>query len=197
MSTLVAARGVRTLLPSGGVVLLRPLGQGESAPLEAVFAAMSGESREHRYLTGLPRLPAPMLAALTDVDGRQHVAWTAVLDGRPVGLARYVLEEPGVAEIAFEVADAHHGSGIGSALVDAVTTVAAAQGVRRLRAVVQPDNRASQRLLGRVGVPLTVSGGLLEGEGRLQLLDPARVDRAAVVHLARAGAWRIHPGVVG
>ncbi|WP_432479644.1 GNAT family N-acetyltransferase [Nocardioides sp. GXQ0305] len=197
MSTLVAARGVRTPLPGGGVVLLRPLGPGESAPLEAVFAAMSAESRHHRYLTGLPRLPAPMLAALTDVDGRRHVAWTAVLDGRPVGLARYVLEEPGVAEIAFEVADAHHGSGIGSALVDAVTTVAAAQGVRRLRAVVQPGNRASQRLLGRVGVPLTVSGGLLEGEGRLQLLDPALVDRAAVVHLARAGAWRIHPGVVG
>ena len=184
-------------LPGGGEVRLRPLRHGESAPLEAVFAGMSGEAREQRYLTGLRRLPTPMVAALTDVDGHRHVAWTAALGGRPVGIARYVLEEPGVAEIAFEVADAYHGAGIGSVLVDAVTTVAAAQGVRRLRALVQPGNQPSVRLLGRIGIRLTVVDGVLEGEGPLRLLDPPRLDRAAVVDLARTTTWRIPPGVVG
>ncbi len=184
-------------LPGGGVVRLRPLSHGETAPLEAVFAGMSGEAREQRYLTGLRHLPGPMVSALTDVDGARHVAWTAELAGRPVGLARYVLEEPGIAEIAFEVVDAHHGAGIGTALVDAVTTVAAARGVRRLRALVHPGNGPSLRMLRRVGVQLTVADGLLEGEGPLRLVDPPRVDRAAVVDLASSTAWRIRPGVVG
>ena len=187
---------VAVALPGGGDVRLRPLRHGESATLEAVFEGMSDEAREQRYLTGLRHLPPPMIRALTDVDGHDHVAWVARLAGRPVGIARYVVEEPGVAEIAFEVVDAHHGVGIGSVLVDTVTTVAAARGVRRLRALVHPGNRASLRLLGRVGVHLTVAGGLLEGEGPLRLLDPARVDRPAVVDLA-SRAWRIGAGVVG
>jgi L-amino acid N-acyltransferase YncA len=188
---------VAVALPGGGVVRLRPLGHGETAPLEAVFAGMSAQAREQRYLTGLHQLPRPLASALTDVDGDRHVAWTATVAGRPVGIARYVVEEPGVAEIAFEVVDAHHGAGIGSTLVDAVTTVAAARGVRRLRALVHPDNRPSLRMLHRIGVRLTVANGLLEGEGPLRLLDPPRVDRAAVVDLARSTAWRIGPGVVG
>ena len=179
---------VAAQLPGGSSVRLRPLRRGETAPLEEVFAGMSPESRAQRYLTGLPSLPPAMLAALTDVDGHRHVAWCAVAGTRPVGIARYFVEEPGVAEIAFEVVDDHHGSGIGSVLVDAVTTVAAAQGVRRLRAVVRPDNRASARLLGRLGLQLAVAGGLLEGEGALRLLDPPRVDRAAIVDLARRTA---------
>ena len=172
-------------LPGGGSVRLRPLGSGETAPVEAVFAGMSPQARAQRYLTGLPTLPPTMLVTLADVDGDRHVAWGAFLGTRPVGIARYVLEEPGVAEIAFEVVDDHHGAGIGTVLVDAVTTVAAARGVRRLRAVVQPGNRASVRLLARLGVRPTVVGGLLEGEGQLRLLDPPRVDRSAVVALAR------------
>ena len=172
-------------LPGGGSVRLRPLGSGETAPVEAVFAGMSPQARAQRYLTGLPTLPPTMLVTLADVDGDRHVAWGAFLGTRPVGIARYVLEEPGVAEIAFEVVDDHHGAGIGTVLVDAVTTVAAARGVRRLRAVVQPGNRASVRLLARLGVQLTVVAGLLEGEGPLRLLDPPRVDRPAVVGLAR------------
>ena len=135
-----------------------------------------------------------MTAALTDVDGHHHVAWVAALGGRPVGIARYLLDDAGVAEVAFEVVDAYHGAGIGTALVDAVTTVAAARGVRRVRASVLPSNRPSRTLVARLGVRLVPADGLLEGEGPLRLLDPPRVDRRAVVALAcqvaAAEAWR-------
>ena len=57
-------------------------------------------------------------------------------------------------------------------------------GFRRVRATLQPDNEPSRRLVTRAGVRLAVSGGLLEGEGDLRLLDPPRVDRHAVVALA-------------
>ncbi len=174
-------------LPGGRLVELRPLRHGEQEPLLAVFEGMSSTSRARRYLTGMVRLPAMMLGALTAVDGHRHVAWLASLDGRPVGIARSVHVDAGVAEVAVEVVDVHHGLGIGSALVDAVTTVAAARGVHRVRAALTPDNEPSRRLVTRVGVRLQVVDGLLEGEGPLRLLEPSRVDRRAVLALAGYG----------
>ena len=177
---------VAVRLPGGGAVALRPLKRGEREPLLAVFDGMSSASRAQRYLTGMVRLPSRTVDLLTDVDGHRHVAWLASIDGRPVGIARALQVDVGVAEVAFEVVDAHHGEGIGSALLDAVTTVLAAQGVRRVSASLLPDNAPSWRLVTRIGVRLHEAGGLLEGEGRLRLLDPPRVDRNAVLALARS-----------
>jgi RimJ/RimL family protein N-acetyltransferase len=145
---------------------------------------MSPEARAQRYFTPMTRLPSAMATALADVDGDRHVAWAAALGDRPVGLARYLLDDTGVAEVAFEVADAFRGAGIGTMLLDSVTTVAAARGVRRVRATVLPGNQPSRRMLVRLGVHLDLVDGLLEGDGPLRLLDPPRVDRQAVVALA-------------
>ena len=124
-----APDAVPVRLPGGLVVALRPLRRGEREPLLAVFDGMSSASRARRYLTGMVRLPSTMLEPLTAVDGHLHVAWLASIHGRPVGIARCVRDDAGVAEVAVEVVDDHHGLGIASALVDAVTTVAAARGV--------------------------------------------------------------------
>jgi RimJ/RimL family protein N-acetyltransferase len=166
---------------------IRPLRAGEEAPLLAVFDQMSPRSRANRYLSGVPALTRGMISALVTVDGRNHVAWLASVDDRPVGIARYVRLEPATAEIALEVADAHHGRGLGTALLDAITTLACVNGIRRVEASVLPENRPSQRLLTKIGVRLRPSGPTLEGEGPLRLLDPQRVHRAAVVALADRG----------
>ena len=171
-------------LPGGDPVELRPLRRGESGPLQSIFEAMSPAARAQRYLTGMPRLPSAWLRALADVDGDHHVAWLAVVRGRAVGVARYVVVAPAVVEIALEVADDHHGRGVGTLLVDALTTTAVASGIRRVRATLLPDNEPSRRLVTRIGVRLSPADGLLEGEGPLRLLDPPRVDRHAVVTLA-------------
>jgi L-amino acid N-acyltransferase YncA len=179
---------VEVRLRDGGVAALRPLGHGESTPLLAVFDGMSAESRALRYLTGLPRLPATMLAMLTDVDDDHHVAWTASVGGEAAGVARYVRQAgcPTTAELAFEVVDRHHGRGLGTVLLDTITTVAAARGVRRVQGTLTPANTPSRHLLHRVGATSHLVDGLLEAEGRLRLLEPAAVDRAAVVRLACA-----------
>jgi len=175
---------VRTRLPGGGYVDLRPLCRGETGPLDLVFGGLSSGSRQRRYLVPMPRLPGSFRRLLTDVDGCDHVAWLALAHGRPAGLARYVRSAPDRADLAFEVVDAQQGRGIGSVLVDAVGTVAAAHGIAWLEAVVEPDNAASLALLGRLGIRLAADGGLLAGRGRLRLPTPARVDRAAVLALA-------------
>lgn len=171
---------------AGDLAELRPLERGEADPLLAVFAGMSLASRAGRYLVGIPRLPRSMLDALTAVDCYDHVAWLASVQRQPAGIARYIRTEPGLAELAFEVADDYQGRGLGAALLDAITTVACVQGVRRVRATVLASNTPSRQLLGRVGVRLPHGDGVLEGEGSLRLLDPPRVDRDAVLALACA-----------
>lgn len=177
-------------------VALRPLQRGEAGPLLAVFEGMTVASRADRYLVGLAALPASMLTALTAVDGYDHAAWLATVREQPVGIARYIRIGPELAEVAFEVADDYQGRGLGALLLDVITTVACAQGVRRVRATALASNTRSRRLLDRVGIRLSPGDGVLEGEGRLRLLDPPRVERSAVLALARAHsdvAWRESP----
>ena len=167
-------------------VTLRPLHAGEEEPLREVFDAMSEQSRASRYLTGMTRLVPSMLRALVDIDGHRHVGWLATVGGRPVGLARYVRleDDPSTAEFALEVVDAQQGRGIGTALTDVISTHAVQAGVLRLRASVKHGNDASRRLMQRIGAGFVPDGQILEGCGRLRLIDPPVVDRAAVRALA-------------
>ena len=166
-----------------GDAVLRPLLPGEVEPQRAVFEEMSAESRRHRFLTPVHHLPGSMWRALGDVDGRDHVAWLATVDGRPAGVGRYVRVAACTAEIAFEVADEHQGLGLGAVLLDAVTTVAAARRIRRLQASVLPSNQRSRHLLTLIGLGLRPVDGLLEGESLFHLLPTPRVDRPGVLRL--------------
>lgn len=181
-------RSVTAALRDGGTAVLRPLGDGETEVLLEVFEQMSPDSRALRYLTGISRLPKPMLHQLSAVDGDRHIAWVAEIGGRPAGIARAVRlpADRATADLAFEVVDAHQGRGLGTVLLDVVTTAAAVRGVQRVSASAAAENGASRHLLGLLGLRGNVSGGILEVEGPLRLLDPARVDRAAVVALVCA-----------
>jgi GNAT superfamily N-acetyltransferase len=167
-----------------GEARLRPLLHGELDPQQAVFDGLSSSSRVDRFLTGLDKLTPGMWRTLTAVDGHDHVAWLATVDGQPAGIARFVRIGPCTADVAFEVTDEHQGRGIGTALLDTVTTVAAAMRIRRLQATALGTNRRSQRLLAKIGVDLHPSDGLLEGESLFHLLDEPVVDRPAVIRLA-------------
>jgi GNAT superfamily N-acetyltransferase len=185
MSTTMFTRthtSVTATLPGGATVVLRPLGRAETGPQLAVLEGMSGASRYQRFLTAIPaRVPAAILTMMSGVDGHRHIAWLASVDGHPAAVARCIQVGSGVADIAIEVVDAQQRRGIGSVLLDAVLTVGATHGVRRLSAVVHPGNRACVRMLGHVGLRLRLVDGVLEGESDLRLPDPARVDRAQVV----------------
>ncbi len=167
----------------GVMVVLRPLRRHETAPVVAVFDALSDLSRARRYLTGMPHLPPRMLRYLADVGRRDHVAWLATIDGQPVGIARYVAVDSCRAEVAFEVVDRDHHRGLGTVLLDTITTVAWANGFASVMASVHPSNRASLQLLRKIGLHLQMRDGLLEGVGPLRLMDPPRVDRAAVLEV--------------
>ncbi len=172
---------VEVSLDNAQLAALRPLRPHETGPLLEVFDGMSERSRARRYLTGMPSLPPTLIRRLVDVGRREHVAWLATIDGDPVGIGRYAAFDHRLVDVALEVVDRFHGRGLGGALLDAIATVACANGFSAVSATVHPSNHASVRLMRRVGLTLQVRDGLLEGEAPLRLPDPPRVDRQAVL----------------
>jgi ribosomal protein S18 acetylase RimI-like enzyme len=85
-----------------------------------------------------------------------HVALVAVLqeDGRPVivGGSRYIVVQPGQAEVAFAVDDAHQGQGIGTALMRHLGAIARNAGLKELIADVLPENTAMLKIFRASGL---------------------------------------------
>jgi GNAT superfamily N-acetyltransferase len=163
---------------------LRPRLRGEVGPQREVFDRLSPESRWARFLTPVTSLPAGHWRALAEVDGVDHVAWLATVEGRPAGVARYIRTGGCAAEIALEVADHQQGLGLGAVLLDTISTIAAASRLSRLQAYVASSNSRSRKLLAQIGLELRPNGDLLEADSSFHLLDPPRVDRPAVVRVA-------------
>ena len=162
---------VEVVLRDGTPAMIWPLLPTDRDALRSAYDRLSVQSRRHRFLGAVDHLDDAMLRVLVDgVDGRRHIALTLVAlptDGpeRPVGVARLVQlpDEADAAEIAFTVADDWHGRGVASALAAALLELRP-QEVRRLRAQVAADNRASITLLRNLGhtTVAVVHPGVLE-----------------------------------
>jgi GNAT superfamily N-acetyltransferase len=135
----------------GGEVTIRPLRSGDTAPVLHVFERLGVRSRRLRFGGAKNCLTAPELALLATVDGRRHVL-VAYADGEPIGIARLARDgaDPETAEVAFAVVDAWQGKGVGTALMEALAGDARAAGIRRLRASILAENRASLALMRHV-----------------------------------------------
>jgi ribosomal protein S18 acetylase RimI-like enzyme len=130
---------------------IRPLRNGDTQTVAALFERLGDRSRERRFCGAKPRLSGPELAHLARVDSRHNVL-VGYLDGdpEPVGIARLVRDGTS-AEIAFEVADTHQGRGLGSILASELAADARAAGITHLVATVCGDNARVVALLKRLG----------------------------------------------
>ena len=90
-----------------------------------------------------------------NIDFDNHVALIAEIneDGHPViaGSGRYILVQPGQAEIAFLVVDAYQGQGIGTILMRHLALLARDAGLKELVAEVLPENAAMLKLFKKFG----------------------------------------------
>ena len=137
----------------GRLVTVRPLADGDTATVAALFERLSPASRERRYHAAKPRLTSGELARLAQVGPDSHIL-VAHVDGdpEPAGIARLVrnASDRAAGELAFEVADNYHGRGIGKLLVELLLADARAAGICRVDAWVQTSNRPALDLLRRV-----------------------------------------------
>lgn len=134
----------------GALVTVRPLRDGDTDTIAALFDRLGPESRARRFHGSKPRLTESDLRALAAVDATRHVL-VAHVDGdpEPAAAARLV-REGDAAEIAFEVADRYQGAGLGTQLVELLLADARAAGIARVEAYVESGNRAAFALLRRV-----------------------------------------------
>jgi GNAT superfamily N-acetyltransferase len=154
--------------PDDPEVTVRPLRPTDKDALRDLFDRLSPRSRMRRFLAPKPRLSAKEVAYLTEIDGRTHAALVAVgPDGAFVGVARYAcpVGETETADVAFAVADACQGRGIGTALGAMLVELARANGITRLQATTLPENGPARKLLGRMGFEVSgIADGVLEVE---------------------------------
>ena len=141
-----------TKLSNGTRVLIRPIRPDDKQLLVAGLERLSPETIYRRFLAPKPQFSNGELRYLTELDGRNHVAFVAVLADDPaflVAVARFVRlnEDPEVAEAAIVVADPLQRKGLGRMLALRLADAARALGIRRFQATILGNNVAAQRLL--------------------------------------------------
>jgi acyl-CoA synthetase (NDP forming)/RimJ/RimL family protein N-acetyltransferase len=136
-----AAWEADAVLRDGTTTHVRPIAPSDAPALQAFHVAQSEHSTYLRFFASLTRLSDRDLARFTTVDYEDRVALVAVTaDEEIIGVARYERLGPDEAEVAFNVADAHHGRGLGSILLEHLAAAARERGVRRFTADVLPQN---------------------------------------------------------
>jgi GNAT superfamily N-acetyltransferase len=145
--------------------MIRDVGPSDAPAIRALFARMSPLSIRHRYFVAKRELVPSDLAWLGRLDDGRNEAAVAVVsveDGqeRLIGIGRYALISPHLAEVAFEVGDADQGHGIGTLLLDHLVRIARDHDITVLRAEVENDNRQMLDVLAHSGLVIhtTVSG---------------------------------------
>jgi len=149
-------------LRDGRPVEIRALRPDDRADMLATIGRTSMQSLQQRFFVPKKGFSEQEIAFFLDIDFDSHVALIAQIDevGRPaiVGGGRYVIVQPGQAEIAFVVVDAYQGQGIGTILMRHLIILAHNAGLKELIAEVLPENSVMLKLLKKFSFK-TVSGG--------------------------------------
>lgn len=141
------------ILRDGGSIVVRAIRPDDKARLLEHFARLSARSVYFRFFNVKKALSDDEVARFTEVDFAERVALVATLveDGveHIIGVGRFnslaADGKPGIAEVAFAVADDHQGRGIGTLLLDHLVPIARASGITEFQADVLGDNN---RMLG-------------------------------------------------
>jgi hypothetical protein len=106
---------VDALLSDGAAVCIRPIRPDDGAALSAFHDGLSEETVYRRFFSYKPHLTERDVERFTHVDYRDRMAFVAVLGDRLIGVARYDrMAGTDEAEVAFVIADAHQGRGLGT-----------------------------------------------------------------------------------
>jgi acyl-CoA synthetase (NDP forming)/GNAT superfamily N-acetyltransferase len=140
----------------GGTVHLRPIEPSDADAIVAFHEGLSPRTRYLRYFSAYPRIPARDLIRFTTVDHHYRVGLIMLLGGQIIAVGRYE-GQPGSteAEVAFVVADAHQGRGLGSVLLEHLAAAARESGITRFTALVLAENQQMLRVFRDAGYQST------------------------------------------
>jgi ribosomal protein S18 acetylase RimI-like enzyme len=145
----------RELLGDGSPIDIRALRPEDEADMLAAVGKTSAQSLQRRFFAMKRHFSDKERAFFMDIDFKNHVAMVAVAEeaGRKVivGGGRYIVFEPGRAEMAFVVVDTWQGRGIGSILMRHLVKIASDAGLQELTAEVLPENAAMLSVFRKFG----------------------------------------------
>lgn len=153
---------VREHLRDDRPITIRALRPDDRTEMLAAIGRTSMQSLQRRFFAPKKGFSEREMTFFLDIDFESHVAIVAEIaeDGRAViaGGGRYIVVQPGQAEIAFVVVDAYQGQGIGTILMRHLAVLARDAGLRELVAEVLPENTAMLKLFKRFGFRTDAKG---------------------------------------
>ena len=142
------------LLADGTTVEIRPAGPGDFDAVKAMHQAMSPDNTYMRFFN-ISRLAAEIEARRICKDPAPgQVALLAISDGEVVGVASYVSEVQGQAEVAFAVADHMHNRGVATLLLEHLVSFARSHQITTFTAETLTENKAMLNVFADAGLPV-------------------------------------------
>ena len=153
------------VLPDGATVDIGPMRAGHAERLDHFHHTLSSETIRLRFFGVHPDLSDQELHRFTHVDHVNREALVAVHGGEIVGVARLDRLSDGgdEAEVAFVVADAWQGRGLGTVLFEQLAARARELGVSRFVADTLFHNRRMLAVFRATGLPHAerIQGGVV------------------------------------
>ncbi|MGH2759940.1 MAG: GNAT family N-acetyltransferase [Actinomycetota bacterium] len=148
-------------LRDGRSVVLRPLDRRDAERLIDLHNSLSFDSQYFRFFGPKPKLSKAEAEYLANVDFSKRFAIAAEVKEerrkRLVGVGRFDVNEPNVAEAAIVVRDDYQGVGLGSALLERMREVGRGAGLEAFTAEVLAENTRMLDLLKRNGLEMESS----------------------------------------
>jgi RimJ/RimL family protein N-acetyltransferase len=146
-------------LRDGRTVEIRPQRSQDRESMHAAIARSSSASLHRRFFAVRRQFSEKETDYFLDIDFVNHVALVVVANdgGEPtiVGGGRYVVVQPGQAEVAFAIIDAYQGLGIGSALMRHLATLGREAGLLEFTAEVLSENVPMLNVFERSGLAMS------------------------------------------
>ncbi|MDV8070188.1 GNAT family N-acetyltransferase [Rhodococcus sp. IEGM 1366] len=161
---------VDVLASDGGAVALRPIVPEDADKLVEFHGKLSERTRYLRYFGPYPTMSKRDVTNFTTVDHHNRVAFVMMLGDEIIAVGRYErlldVGDGKSAEVAFVVADAHQGRGLGPILLEYLAAAAAENGLTMFVAEVLSENRNMVTVFREAGyqVSRTFDGGVLRLE---------------------------------
>ncbi|MDQ0664826.1 acyl-CoA synthetase (NDP forming)/RimJ/RimL family protein N-acetyltransferase [Arthrobacter ulcerisalmonis] len=181
------------VLRDGGTAHLRPIHPSDADAVQAFHTGQSQNSIYMRFFAFKARLSAKELKRFTEVDYKDRVAFVITIHGEIIGIGRYDrLTDPTEAEVAFNIADAHQGRGIGSILLEHLAAAAHENGIRKFTAEVLPENRKMLMVFSDAGydVKRHFDDGVVSLEFNIDPTEKSRAVMESREHRAEARSVR-------
>ena len=142
-------------LRDGREIKIRALRPDDKDDMLAAIGRTGTQSLQRRFFVVKRGFSETEIAFFMNIDFINHVALVALAEeeGRSVivGGGRYVVTQPGQAEIAFVVIDNYQGQGLGTLLMRHLATMARRAGMKQLVAEVLPENAAMRKVFEKFG----------------------------------------------